>query len=180
MSDSSDRDKKSNRERPGQERKPGKRPVYPTALKDVISNVSAPWLDHPKTQGHLIWKYWHQAVTPHIARHTEPVRLSRGVLTVRVDSPTWIQELTFLKPELLERLNRILPKDKVKDIRFQHGRLKRSTREIESPRNPLPPATPQEREKIRAIVAEVPDEAVRESLYRMLLKHTIRQRMTKK
>jgi hypothetical protein len=47
---------------------------------------------------------WQRAVGPRLAQKALPERLSDGVLTVRVPSSTWAQELSFLSDVVLERL----------------------------------------------------------------------------
>ncbi|ABK45816.1 hypothetical protein Mmc1_3330 [Magnetococcus marinus MC-1] len=143
-----------------------------------MGKVVAPWMEHPTGQASLIWKYWHRAISPHIAQHTEPVRLNKGVLTVRVDSASWAQELSFLKTELLEHLNRVLPEPLVADMKFVQGPLKRHQQQRPpNPKTPLPPPRPDEQEKVRAIVAHVADATLRETLYRTLTKHLVWMRL---
>ena len=40
---------------------------------------------------------------------------------VNVSSAPWMQQLQFLKPELIEKLNETLGKELVEDIRFKIG-----------------------------------------------------------
>jgi hypothetical protein len=47
---------------------------------------------------------WQEAVGPRIARRARPVRLERGVLTVRAATSVWAQELTFLAPTIIAQL----------------------------------------------------------------------------
>src|SRR5262245_57817145 len=47
---------------------------------------------------------WRRAVGERIAARTEPGRLRAGVLTVHAASSAWAQELTFLAPDILERV----------------------------------------------------------------------------
>jgi predicted nucleic acid-binding Zn ribbon protein len=65
---------------------------------------------------HAVWVHWDAVVGPTIARHARPHRLRRGVLFVAVDSPEWMQELQFLKPELRERLNARLGRPALREI----------------------------------------------------------------
>ncbi|OSM06828.1 hypothetical protein MAIT1_00301 [Magnetofaba australis IT-1] len=147
-------------------------------MGSLVERIAAPLLERPTARAHILWRHWHRAITPHIARHTEPVRLSDGVLTVRVDSPSWLQELTFLKPDIIARLNDAMPDARVRDIRFTQGTLKR--RQLagrETPfKQPLPPATAAEREAVEQIVAKLPAGRLRTVLSRLFLKHMQRQR----
>jgi hypothetical protein len=48
---------------------------------------------------------WRRAVGERLAQKTHPERVSDGVLTVRVPSSTWAQELSLLSEVVLERLS---------------------------------------------------------------------------
>ena len=68
---------------------------------------------------------WSQAVGPDIAGRTEPQSFHRGVLVVRSTSAAWQNELTFMKAEILEKLNLALGKEKaVRDLRVVGGALR--------------------------------------------------------
>jgi hypothetical protein len=60
---------------------------------------------------------WRQAVGERIASRTEPGRLRGGVLTVFAASAAWAQELTFLAPEILARVQAL--RIAVTELRFQ-------------------------------------------------------------
>ncbi len=68
-------------------------------------------------QHSAIWE-WENVVGETIARNTTPESVSHHVLRVKVASPAWRQELQFKKQDIINRLNRKLGKDTIKDIRF--------------------------------------------------------------
>jgi hypothetical protein len=107
---------------------------------------------------------WRRVVGVNIARRTLPMRLNDGVLTVRVATSSWAQELSLLKVTLCERLTS--DGMAVRDIRFQVGPVEPPQRSPEvqvrvpfRPRVPLPNALLGEIEK-------VPDQELRVSLAR--------------
>ena len=61
---------------------------------------------------------WAGVVGEKVAAHAQAYSISDGVLLVLVDAHAWTQELTFLKPDILRRLNETLGSGIVKDIRF--------------------------------------------------------------
>lgn len=69
---------------------------------------------------------WHDAVGDRISRRTRPMRLERRVLTVRAATAAWAQELTFVAPTIIERLN-ALGFD-VDALRFRVGPIEALTR----------------------------------------------------
>lgn len=68
-----------------------------------------------------IWKQWNHVVGPTIAKNTRPEAVRGKLLLVNVTSAPWMQQLQFLKPELIEKLNEALGKELVGDIRFKIG-----------------------------------------------------------
>ena len=64
---------------------------------------------------------WVKEVGPQISKVTKPLSMSEGVLNVSVKSPTWANELSMLKGRLIEKLNRALGEEVVRDIRFRIG-----------------------------------------------------------
>jgi predicted nucleic acid-binding Zn ribbon protein len=62
---------------------------------------------------------WAEVVGETIAKVTEPVSVADGVLTIKVNNPTWRNELTYLKPDILTKLNRRLARKVVSDIVFK-------------------------------------------------------------
>jgi predicted nucleic acid-binding Zn ribbon protein len=53
---------------------------------------------------HITLADWRRAVGERLAVKTHPERVNEGVLTVRVPSSTWAQELSLLSEVVLERL----------------------------------------------------------------------------
>jgi len=70
-----------------------------------------------------ILSFWNEAVGENIASHTRPVKVYDGRMTVFVESPSWTQELTFLKSGIMERLNSTIGKEVIKDIYFRIGEI---------------------------------------------------------
>ena len=70
-----------------------------------------------------LWQYWEDVVGQPIAQNTQPEAIKGNLLLVNVSSAPWMQQLQFLKSELIEKLNEALGKDLVGDIRFKIGPL---------------------------------------------------------
>jgi len=68
-----------------------------------------------------IWQQWKDVVGPAIAENTRPEAIKGKLLVVHVSSAPWMQQLQFLKPELIEKLNETIGKEVVGDIRFKIG-----------------------------------------------------------
>jgi predicted nucleic acid-binding Zn ribbon protein len=64
---------------------------------------------------------WPKVAGPKIAEHTRAVGVDGKTLVVVVDSPAWIAQLRFLKPQLLRKVAGHVGKGLVGDIRFVLG-----------------------------------------------------------
>jgi hypothetical protein len=69
----------------------------------------------------LLIQAWRSAVGPQIAARTSPGKIRHSVLSVTVSSSVWLQELQFMKQDILEQLNQQTLKEPVTDIRFSVG-----------------------------------------------------------
>lgn len=69
----------------------------------------------------LLRKVWKKTVNDPISRFSEPVFYQSGVLTVRVDSPAWAQQLSLLSHSILGKLRQALKDDSIKleKLKFQ-------------------------------------------------------------
>ena len=66
---------------------------------------------------------WGKAVGPQIASQSRPEHLRREILLVKVANSVWMQQLHFLKEEIIGKVNMVMGKPSVKDIRFVIGQL---------------------------------------------------------
>ncbi len=92
-------------------------------VSDVLSKLMKDYGLSAKTHEYRILKIWDKAVGDRIASHAQPLRLIREVLTVIVDSPVWMHQLTFYKEDLISKMNAGIGRDIVKDIRFKTGKI---------------------------------------------------------
>ena len=61
---------------------------------------------------------WPQVVGPRVSRHTRAVGFRDGTLRVEVEGSAWMQELGYLKRDLVARINQHLGSERVRDVRF--------------------------------------------------------------
>jgi len=66
---------------------------------------------------------WPELVGPRVARHARAVAFRDGTLQVEVEGSAWMQELGYLKRDLVRRINQHLGAEDVRDVRFTlpHG-----------------------------------------------------------
>nr|MBU1327912.1 DUF721 domain-containing protein [Candidatus Omnitrophota bacterium] len=101
-------------------RKKGKRPVD---IRNIISQVIKK-LD-TKTHGQRgeIVQAWQDAIESKAIAHTKPVAIKKNILTIEVDSSTWLYMLSLKKKNTLLKMQKTLGKEKIKDIRFRMGEI---------------------------------------------------------
>jgi hypothetical protein len=117
-----------------------------------------------------VFSLWEQAVGAVIARHAQPSAIRAGKLTVIVDSSAWMQQLSLLRPELTDKLNRMLGETAVEQISLRVGEIVR-TGPVERPAlRPAAGLTAEDRELIEHAVSGIPDGEVRESLRHLMEK----------
>jgi predicted nucleic acid-binding Zn ribbon protein len=81
-----------------------------------------------KLQEYTLENHWDEIVGESISSHTQPDTIRFGVLHVLVDSSAWLQQLTFLKPELMQKVEKFLGTGIIKDIVLRLGRQTPSPR----------------------------------------------------
>ncbi|MBI2345493.1 MAG: DUF721 domain-containing protein [Deltaproteobacteria bacterium] len=72
-----------------------------------------------KMQQHSIWDRWEEVVGDKIAAAAVPVRMKGTTLVIGVSNSTWMQELTYLKPELLAKIQKAIGPELIADIRCE-------------------------------------------------------------
>lgn len=66
-----------------------------------------------------VFGLWPELVGPAIAQHTKPRYFRQGILIVEVTSAAWANELTLLKPGIMQALEKRLGRRLIRDIRWQ-------------------------------------------------------------
>jgi hypothetical protein len=66
---------------------------------------------------------WKDIVGEFVAAHSQPRSVRNQILFIDVAHPTWMQQLQFLKPTLLDQVNAFLGESLIQDIRFKLGKV---------------------------------------------------------
>jgi hypothetical protein len=104
----------------------------PAAISGLLNAVLRGTPVEKRLDEGRIWLVWEQAVGSRIASHAVPAAFRDGTLTLTVDSAPWMQQLNYLKQELITKVNGELHEEMVKEIYLKAGRVK----------VPEPPAAP--------------------------------------
>lgn len=98
--------------------------LRPLPLAELLETV---FKDHPlekRIHEGRIWQVWEEAVGQKIASRAQPVKLANGILTVAVSSPSWMQQLGFLKKEIVAKVNDLAGEHLVTDLFLKAGSLR--------------------------------------------------------
>jgi predicted nucleic acid-binding Zn ribbon protein len=95
----------------------------PVHIGSIIDRVIRNCRPEPVGQLAKVWDIWDQAVGPTIAANAKPVAFKGKLLLVKVNSSPWLQQLQFLKADILVKVNRALGRELIGDIRFKIGPL---------------------------------------------------------
>lgn len=134
----------------------------PADLHTIFDSVFKKMDGTPQREQLRIWDIWEEAVGPRIAERAQPEALRNAVLVVSVSSSVWMQELSFLKQKILDRLQQKLAPGIIRDIRFKMGTCKHTG--AGSYADPPPELSAEEQEMIARQTASIEDPELRESL----------------
>lgn len=68
-----------------------------------------------------IWDIWNDTVGEAIARNSRPASFKGHLLVVHVTNSSWLYHLNFMKKDLMEKLNKALDKDRVRNLILKIG-----------------------------------------------------------
>ena len=95
----------------------------PQSLRSVLEKtLKSLEIDVP-LKTYSIFGAWKEIVGDSLALHTQPRSIRNRILFIDVSHSTWMQQLQFLKPTLLEKINTFLGEPHIQDIRFKLGRI---------------------------------------------------------
>ena len=95
----------------------------PAAVADLLSAILRGTPAEQRLKEGRIWLVWESAVGSRIASHAQPASFRDGTLTLSVDSAPWMQQLSYLKRELIAKVNGELGYELVKDLYMKAGKI---------------------------------------------------------
>jgi predicted nucleic acid-binding Zn ribbon protein len=143
----------------------------PKLLRSILEDTLKSLGVKTTMKGYSLWGAWKEIVGDSIASNAQPSVIRNRILFIDVSHPTWIQQLQFLKPTLLEKINRFLNEPFIHDIRFRVGK-------ITSPASPSLKTSPWREEEIdretmnqiETLLKKIEDGEMRKTLEDVLVK----------
>jgi len=99
----------------------------PQSIRSVLENTLKRLEIDVPLKTYSILGAWDEIVGAAVAAHSQPRSIRNRILFVDVSHSTWTQQLQFLKPTLLEKVNHFLGEPLIQDIRFKLGKIVAST-----------------------------------------------------
>ncbi len=121
---------------------------------------------------------WNKAVGPQISAQTHPDRLRKNTLFVKVSNSIWMHQLQFMKLDIIDKTNKILGKEIIKNIYFSVGMLPKNEENFIFPEHFS--LNERDSKMIRESVASVSDKELSDILKKVMTKEVIRRRMREK
>ena len=123
---------------------------------------------------------WQKAVGPIIAAQTMAQNLRGDTLFVKVSNSNWMQQLQFMKQEILNKVNAVLPDNTISNIYFSIGQIPlpphKSQPEALHDLNQYPLRT-RDLKIIEKSTESISDEELRDILKRVMTKEIINRRI---
>jgi len=125
---------------------------------------------------------WNSAVGPVIAAQTYAFKLKNNTLFVKVSTSIWMQQLQFMKQEIIDKVNPTLANKTVKNIYFSIGKIpaassmKGDREDISSHESYQLKA--RDKRLIKESLESVPDEELKGILKRVMTKEIVKRRIT--
>ena len=141
----------------------------PASLAELVGKQARRWRFQHLHRLERLRRVWPEAAGEYVAQHASPVRLMRGSLRLAVADAAWAAELTYLIPEILERLNTLVPIGWVKEIKVVQGEVLPCGAKSESDNLVLAKASPAMKQAAAELGEQVADENLGDAIRRARL-----------
>jgi len=95
----------------------------PVHIKTIISEVLKKYSHNKKANLFQITEIWESAVGSTIANDSRPWKMTKNELEVHVSNASWLQQLNYMRNEIIHKLNERLGEQVIKKIRFSIAHL---------------------------------------------------------
>ena len=111
----------------------GARKRSPRAIGELLPTVLSELGLTPASHAFRLLQVWDRALGAELAPYCRLEGIRHGTLVARVPDSAWMQRLQLEKPQILERLERLLGEPAGRDLRFRVGPLEPGPRQSPEP-----------------------------------------------
>ncbi len=108
---------------------------------------------------------WPDIFEKSISSHMFPASLKEGELLLHVESPAWMQQLTYYKKDIVRKLSAYA----VTEVRFRLGRITKEKKQPEAEK-PMRMLSPEEISFAASVVADIRNEELKDSIRKAIEK----------
>jgi predicted nucleic acid-binding Zn ribbon protein len=90
-------------------------------ISDILNKVVKTCRPETDEEMEGIWSLWKDVIGKTIAENAQPEALKGDILLVHVSSSVWMQQLRFLKKDIIDKINAASGKERIKEIKFKIG-----------------------------------------------------------
>ena len=134
-------------------------------LAGQLEQVIGSRLGHRQLEFVRLARVWKDVVGERVVAHTMPAWIKRDVLWGYVDSSSWMQELTFMKPQILEQVNQHFSSVTISDIRWLRHPLENASSLEQQYSQPNRDVDPEREEEFRNMTGIIADPGCRQALF---------------
>ena len=91
----------------------------PKSIQSVLEQTFKQLGFEKKMGQYSLWKHWPRLVGERVAQQAKPERMQGNILVVAVSSSAWLQELTLMKPLLLQKIKTEFSEIEIEGLRFE-------------------------------------------------------------
>lgn len=95
----------------------------PSSVKEILDRLLSQLGIDSKINQMKILNCWGDVVGEKIKKHSQPFAIRKGNLFVKVDSSTWLAQLSYFKEKIISDFNTRQGKEIIKDIYFRIGKI---------------------------------------------------------
>ena len=126
------------------------------------------------TKDIVLWTKWEEVVGEGMAKNATPHKFVNNVLTLKVSNSAWIQQLTYIKLDLINKLNQSLSLN-IKDIIFKIGlEVTKGSEKRKSP----PTLKDEELLFVEENIKVINDPEIRNSFKKLMISSLLQKRAT--
>ncbi len=153
----------------------------PVLFGDLLQSKTRKWRFVHLAKLEIINSKWTEAAGQFVAQHVRPARLVRKQLRLAVDDSSWVAELTYLAPSILARLQELLPRPWVDELKAVPGEpmpefMTRAPDETPKDTLTLLPITEKMTEQAQALSSKVDDPDLAKAIYKATISRLRRGR----